>query len=333
MRVLFIDVVTYKPYDPNVLALEPLGGTEGSVIRVAEGLAKAGIEVQVSQHIRKEAAMFRANYTPFGQGKDFKPTHVVVLRAPDALREAKRQFPNAKLYLWLHDIVAGDAWSAGYQSIIDTQTIPILVSDWHRHNFYDTMQSVRFSGAIPSRRIYNPIDNDLLPDSTPVDTNKLVFFSSPHKGLERTLEVFKQFKNFSELKEMKLYVANPGYFKDKDTSESPNVINLGPLRRDDVIGHVRSALGVFHLNSVYPETMGIVHAECNSVGTPFLSHNLGATPEIADHPAELIDVTDSKKVIERIIDWRLKGRPKVRGQAAFRTSRIVKEWIELFEVS
>lgn len=342
MRILFVDPCCPKPYDPRVLATEPLGGTEGTVVRIAEALGQR-CQVYVKQHNRAKlwipnAATYVDNpstcYLPFGDGYpgDKKsPTHVIVLRAPMALYQARKQFPHAKLYLWCHDIFSGPMWAEGFQALVDTQTVPIVVSDWHKSQMYDAMRQFRCAHlSIPARRIYNPIDDDLSLDATKHDVNKLVFFSSPHKGLDHTLKVFEQFQNFDDLKDVKLYIANPGYFADH-TTEQKNVINLGSLPHSEVITHVRSALCVFHLNNVFPETFGLVHAEGNAVGTPFLSSRLGATHELADHPGELIDVQDPKAVIERIRQWR-GGRPKVRANPAFRLAKIVKEWMELLSV-
>lgn len=331
MKVLFVDAVCNKPYDLNVLNTEPLGGTEATVVRIAEGLASQGVTVRVTQHCRTERSRQGAEYTPFKDNDDFKPTHIVVLRAPLMLRTAAKQYPNAKLYLWLHDLFDTKGWSEGAQAIVDTQAIPILVSDFHKTGFHQMLQAIGFQGSIPSRRIYNPIEDDLRPDETQVDKDKLVFFSSPHKGLKHTLSVFDNFKNFDDLKNMKLCVANPGYFPDYDMKGLRNVENLGPLPHSAVLQHVRSALAVFHLNPDYPETFGLVHAECNAVGTPFLSSRIGATQEIADHPSEMIDVRDNKAVIERIRFWRNVDRPRVRGRAMIRLPKIIREWKEVFE--
>lgn len=333
MRILFVDNVCPKPYDPHVLATESLGGTEGTVVRVAEGLNARGGNVIVKQHCRSGNYVSDNGtaYLPFGEHSDYKPTHVIVLRAPMALYQARKQFPNAKLYLWCHDLFGGAGWAEGFKAIVDTQTVPIVVSEFHKTNMYDTMRSLKLEYAIPCRRIYNPIADDLVPDGTPVDVNKLVFFSSPHKGLEHTLRVFEQFQNFDDLKDIKLYVANPGYFANHDTGAMRNVVNLGALSNREVVDQVRSALCVLHLNMVFPETFGIVHAEANAVGTPFLSSRSGAVPETADHPGELIDVADAKAVIERVRQWR-QGRPKVRGNPNFRLKNVVRDWVELLKL-
>jgi glycosyltransferase involved in cell wall biosynthesis len=327
MQILFVDPCTPKPYDTRVLEQEALGGTEATVTRLAESLASRGHIVKVAQHCRSEVSNTGSVlYAPFGHPDGFRPTHVIVLRAPAALRVAKKQFPSAKLYIWCHDIFGGPVWTDGFPALVETQTVPVVVSDWHKSQMYEAMRAINFRGVIPARRIYNPIADNLAPDDTPVDKSKLVFFSSPHKGLERTLQVFERFVDFPELADMKLYIANPGYFKDAETGGLRNVVNLGAVPHSEVIRHVRSSLAVFHLNNVFPETFGLVHAEANAVGTPFLSSRVGATPEVTDHPGELIDVSDTKAVIDRICAWRKYGRPKVRGSPNFKLSRITTEW-------
>jgi glycosyltransferase involved in cell wall biosynthesis len=333
MKILIVDPVGSKPYDNYTLIAEPLGGSEATVVRLANAFAAKGHNVRVTQHNRTDSVTKQGvEYTPFGKNEDFKATHVIVQRAPLVLYTARKQYPNAKLYLHCHDLFGGEAWFKGFQAMVDTQTIPIVVSDFHKTQMYDVMRSLKFEGSIPCRRIYNPIDEDLRPDNMKVDPNKLLFFSSPHKGLEHTLKVFKQFKNFDELKGMKLYVANPGYFKDYELDGIDSVVNLGPLPHPNLIKELRSSFAALHLNSVFPETMGIANAEANAVGTPFLSSKLGATPECADHPAELIDVNDEKAVIDRMIQWVRLGRPKVRGTPHFRMQRIMREWVELLNL-
>lgn len=330
MRILFVDCTAPKPYDPHVLETEPLGGTEATVVRVAEALGRLGHDVVVKQHCRKEQY---SRYLPFGHDQKWQPTHVIVLRAPMALYQARKQFPNAKLYLWCHDVFAGPGWDKGFQALVDTQAVPILVSEWHKAQMYDAMMQVQFQGQIPSRRIYNPIADDLQPDqNVVVDDQKMVFFSSPHKGLEHTLKVFERFQDFEELRDVKLYIANPGYYADHKTGGLRNVVNLGALSHAQVIAQVRSALCVLHLNAVFPETFGLVYAEANAVGTPFITSRMGAVPEVTDHPQELIDVKDTKAVIDRLIAWKRDGRPKVRGNPAFRLSRVLRDWLDLLRL-
>jgi glycosyltransferase involved in cell wall biosynthesis len=329
MNILFVDPTCYKPYDATSLDTEPLGGTEATVIRIAESLASRGHTVRVAQHNRTVITKQGAEYCGFGQNLDFKPNHIVVLRAPLVLDTARKQYPSAKLYFWAHDIFGGEGWGKGCEAILRTGATVLVVSKWHESNFLECAHAVGSPGPFAIKVLANPISDDLKPDATPVDNNKMVFFSSPHKGLEHTLNVFDQFKNFKELQDVILYIANPGYFPDSLRTDRRNCVWLGPLSHRDVLAHVRSSLCVLHLNSVYPETFGLVHAESNAVGTPFLNHKLGAVPETADHHHEMIDVKDQKAVIERLIQWRTIDRPRVRANPNFRLTAITKKWLEV----
>ena len=57
--------------------------------------------------------------------------------------------------------------------------------------------------------VYNPVDDSLVPDGTPVDERKLVFFSSPNKGLDFALDAFAALKD--HMPDLRLVVGNPGY--------------------------------------------------------------------------------------------------------------------------
>jgi len=257
-----------------------------------------------------------------------QPKDVITLRIPQVALRAKRDYPNARHYLWLHDL-ADQNLAQTAQDLVDARITLIVVSEFHKLNVLDVItRNVQIKGKIDIRVIYNPITDGLCKDSTPVKANKLVFFSSPHKGLEHTLKVFECFQYHAEIKDSKLYIANPGYFTSS-TPLPPGVVNLGVLPHKDVVQHVRESLCVLHLNHVFPETFGLVYAEANAVGTPFITHPFGAASEVSDHPAQLLDVRDPKRVIDRVIAWRSGARPKVLPNEEFYMKNVRKKWLAI----
>ena len=128
---------------------------------------------------------------------------------------------------------------------------------------------------------------------------------------------------------MRLFVANPGYIRALETAALTNVVSLGSLAQHELMRHVRESLCAFHYNLAYPETFGLVHAECHAVGTPFLSSALGANTELMEHPEECMDLHDVPAVLDRVADWRRGNRPRVRGRAELRTSAVVAQWLTL----
>lgn len=325
--ILFLDECCNKIYDPHVLATEALGGTEATVVRIAEGLAKTGLfEVYVEQHCRSEdRSDFHARYVPPDRVHD--PDYVISLRLPQTLGKAKVRFPKAKHYLWNHDLMGPD-FSRDLIALSGFEAI--AVSNFHKTQMQEQLKPMGYSidRHFPIRVLYNPIDDDLQPDDTPVDRNKLVFFSSPHKGLEYTLEVFKNLRSFNS--EFCLYVANPGYYPDAGGNLC-GLRNLGALRHESIIGHVRSSLCVFYPNTVFPETFGLVFAEADAVGTPVITHNMGAASEVLFHPYEYLDCRNPKAVIERVMSWYNGDRPRVKARKEFWLSSVIKNWIRMLQ--
>lgn len=333
MRILFIDPVCNKPYDSNELQRSPLGGTEATVIRLAEALAlQPAIEhVDVMQHNRNSVSGTNPRFLGSNDKLAGIPTHIVLLRSPFLLESLREQFPLSNLYFWAHDEFLWPGWQQFFRIFLKTATTPICVSRWHEQQMH-TYAAELDCPAFPSHFIYNPIDDDLAPNATPVEPDKLIFFSSPHKGLELTLNIFQALLQYPELANLRLFVSNPGYHDDYDT-QSRSVVNLGKLPHHAAMQHVRSSFAALHLNTVCPETFGLVHAEANAVGTPFLNAPLGAGPEICPCHEQFVQADNPEAVAERLIQWRRHGRPQVRVNSAFRRSAVAAVWQDMFSTT
>ena len=249
----------------------------------------------------------------------YKPNAVVVLRKPEALLFAREKFPEARLYLWLHDLVDEDYAVEILCACKQTNAFIITVSDFHKDHVAQAIQH-----KSTPLRIYNPVDDGLIPDETPVNKNKLVFFSSPHKGLVDTLQYHQAMRTLIST-DIELYVSNPGYL-DTNKPSIDGVHWLGALPHHEAIKHVREALCVFYINQVFPETFGLVLAEANAVGTPVLTPNIGAASEILYHPAEILTGLD--KIEPTLRSWYDGNRPIVRGKSEYRLSNVIKSWIK-----
>lgn len=323
MNVLFIDYATPRPYTASDLS--GCGGTEATVTRVAEALVRLGHDVSVEQRGReKDEGIYVGRYS--GQ-----PDVVIVLRMPALLPEIRSRFYKARLYLWAHDWANGE-WASLFPSLVRARTQVVCVSQTHKMQMQMVMAPVGDLTKLPIHFIYPPISDNLTIDDTPVDKNKLVFFSSPHKGLKETLSVFKLLKD-GFLPDVKLYVSNPGYYKSLETHQD-GVVNLGSLSHEDVMSHVRSALCFFYINYVFPETFGLVYAEANAVGTPVIAHRFGAAHEVLSARSQVVDARDNKQIIDRVLSWHQDGgRPKVQVAEKYRLKNVVAEWGRLLHGS
>jgi glycosyltransferase involved in cell wall biosynthesis len=345
--LLFFDPLCPRPYGDASLRVGGLAGTEASTVRIA-----AALDAWVAQHNRTEV---EGRYRPPSAVAHVR--HVVVLRDPRALKAAARLFPGARLTLWVHDRIepgsSRSRWfAAAAAELRALQPDIVCVSDWQRERVAATVLKLKGCERIAVRRIYNPVDDVIVPDATPFDPDRLVFLSSPNKGLPFALDAFRALRR--RFPQLRLAVANPGY-KSFAATGLAGVEWLGSLPHARVLAEARTALCTFSPNFVIPETFGLVFAESHAVGTPVLAHDCGAAREVLVDPAQLLPVTLGLRAyeaplhrlepgwraaaalaadrlglfdryVERIARWRDGGRPRVGPDPRFRLSVIAAEW-------
>jgi glycosyltransferase involved in cell wall biosynthesis len=345
--VLFYDPLCPRPYREASLRESGLAGTEASTVRIAEAL-----DAWVVQHNRTQQ---QGRYRPPGALREVQ--QVVVLRDPRALQGAARLFPGARLHLWVHDRIEPGSSRARWFTNAAAQLRLlqpgiICVSEYQRARVAATVARIPGCERLAVRRIYNPVDDCVVPDGTAIDPRKLVFFSSPNKGLRFTLDAFRAVRR--RMPDLRLCVGNPGY-KSLASGSIPGVEWLGSLPHERVLAEVRTALCTFSGNFVIPETFGLVFAESRAVGTPVLAPDCGAAGEVLGDPQQLLPVSPAQRLYEALLhrcpphwrsaparladfgglfdhyaerlgNWRGGARPRVGPDPRFRLSVIAAEW-------
>lgn len=348
--ILFWDPSCVRPYDSQSLLREATGGTEASVVRVADAL-----DAYVIQHNRAEA---EGRYQPPGRIPGI--THVVLVRDARALPSVRELYPHARFHLWVHDQIKpgstrGRRLASMSALLRDMSVRVVCVSDAQRRNVEATLRRMDVGDRVRARTIYNPVDDALVPDGSPIDTNKLVFFSSPNKGLKFTLDAFRAM--WRKMPELRLVIGNPGY-KNDASSGIEGVTWLGPQPQARIHAEVRSALCTFCPNFVIPETFGLVFAESMALGTPVLTHDCGAASEVIGDPEQVLTVTRWHRAyerafggmssrsrsgpawmaaqlglfdahFERIRAWRSGARPHTGPDPRFRIATVAEQWRNL----
>lgn len=328
--ILFYDPCSPKGYDHKSLQNESLGGTEGTVIRIAEKLAEKHTVVVAERMKTTFTTSKNVQYIPFSPFLLNMSWHaVIVLRNLDTVLQVRDALPNTPVWLWAHDLV--DTRFLPYIYNLKKKNIGIIaVSKFLKKQLGDLRLMDPLIPELPLIKIiYNPIDDNLNPDSTPVNKDKLLFPSSSYKGLDNTIRVFKMLRE--KHPDFELVVTNPSYHKTK-MALSDGVHYLGSQTHARNIQEMRSSLAVFQMNHEVPETFGLVFAEANAVGTPCLAHPFGAAPEVLTNPDQLVNTYDREAVIQKTLDWRFKERPKVDIPDKFRLSTVIQEWENLLQI-
>jgi glycosyltransferase involved in cell wall biosynthesis len=346
-NALFFDPSCQQPYDSRTLQQQAMGGTEATVVRIADAL-----EALVAQHNRTED--YGRYRTP---ARMPEITSVVINRDSRALPRVRDLYPNARFFLWLHDQLKPGSrragWLASTADLLREMKVTIVcVSDSQRRDVEASLRTMRLEGVVRTHTIYNPIDDGLAPDGSMFDRDKLVFFSSPNKGLKFTLDAFRALRR--QMPQLRLVVGNPGY-KVRKSAVIDGVEYLGPQPQARIHEEVRTALCTFFPNFVIPETFGLVFAESNALGTPVLTHDCGAAAEVLGDRSQVLPVTAAHRAYETVLthfstgwragparvaaslglfdpyarqiqQWRSGARPKVGPDARFRLAAVAERW-------
>lgn len=329
--ILFLDNYCIQPYDLDIYKNSSVAGTSCSIIRVAEKLSEK-IPVVIGQH--KKSDITRSQnviYGPFKSEYAKQKWHaVVILRNPKLALDVRETLSDVPMWLWMHDPI--DYKMLPFLEPLAKKNIHLVfVSKYHQKMFTDL--PMLYDPLIPqmphSEVVYNPIEDELHPDSTPINKNKLVFASSPHKGLRYTLESFKELKK--QYPQFELYVSNPGYMAFPE-NVIPGVTYLGGIPYEQNIQHLRSALCLYYPNHAFPETFGLVFTDANAVGTPVITHPLGPAVEVLNDDRQLVNTHDVQALIDRVVSWHEGNRPQVSVNTEFRISQVAKRWEQLLEI-
>lgn len=350
--VVFFDPSCQCPYDSHTLQVQATGGTEASVTRIADALGAL-----VMQHNRTEAS---GRYLP---PEPMSGVHAVVLnRESRALPTVRRLYPGARVYLWVHDRLnpgskRGRRLASTAHWLLEMQVTIVCVSDTQRRGVDALLRSIGIDGAVRTVTIYNPVDDDMAPDGSPIDERKLVFFSTPNKGLNFALDAFRVMRD--RMPDLRLLVGNPGY-RIAPLREIEGVSYLGAQPQHRIHAEVRTALCTFFPNFVLPETFGLVFAESKALGTPVLTHDCGAAAEIIGDPQQLLSVRQAHRVYEyllrkaplswrrgpallagrlrlfdsyteRVAAWRSGSRPRTGPDRRFHLSVVARQWRSMLD--
>lgn len=342
MKIAFVDAKCPSPYDSEILLNRGLGGTEATVIRIAQALSQRH-DVTVLQHNRTDPRVESPSlrFLPIGSLDSAvrDAEHVVFIQAARHrhLRQVAR-LSSARLWVWLHNYLKQEVRFAARQHLFHRLGI-ICVSRTHAQHTARYLRSLPAYWASFGRLArggvlyhYNPIDDNLTA-TAPVqkDPHKLVFFSSPHKGLEQVVDAFRSVHALDP--RLKLYVADPGYIKDFDAAllDAPGIVKLGTLPQRVVWEHIREALCVFYPQRKRPETFGLVYAEANAAGTPVLAHDFGAAREILAPNNPPLDAADTGQVIKTLMKWVEGGAPIVGPAPEFSLDAVADQWDRFFQ--
>jgi glycosyltransferase involved in cell wall biosynthesis len=338
LKIAIVDGFCPRPYEGQTWENEAMGGTELTAARVAEALA-ADHDLVVLQHCREQVTCSPrgVRYEPGGQWRKLAAQrHFDVVIIINSLKLLalwhKHASAQTRFILWRHNFT-GATHKYAANLLADTNAQMICVSHSHRRH---TLAVLGITEDLASSArigvIYNPVVTDQREHGpsaqTVVDTNQLLFASSPHKGLEQVLDNFTKLRQ--RIPQLSLLVCNPGYL-ERPLPIYDGVHYTGKLRPAQVHAQMRRSLCLFNAQSTFAETFGLVFAESHSMGTPVVAQRgLGAVDEVVgEEYGQVLNVNDAQAVYELIASWRDGQRPKLAKNPAFDLDAVKVQWLKL----
>ena len=331
-KILIIDSVATAAYDGMTLKTQGLGGTEASVIRVAEALA-AVYKVFVAQTAREQIGLYKGVvYLPFDYkniGSAPDADVIINVRALKILPKLRRLFSKADIYLWMH-CNPGKRLKRMADICVQTRTTIVAVSNYHRRVLAEYCRRYQCGSRLPPIvRIYNPV----VVHNTPHikrQPYKLVNFSSPHKGLGEVLRYFQYCRQ--QRPELQLFIANPGYLAWDIDGDKDGITHLGSLPQRELHRHVQESGCLFYPQTSFAETFGLVYAEAQALGTPVLCSDIGSAREIVGREGgRVLSETNERSVFAVLESWLDVAMPSAKENPDFSTAQVCLAWRSLIE--
>jgi len=330
--IYFIDPTCPKAFVYDDLVTKAIAGTEAATLRIAQSLSNLGFRVRIFQNSREKSTTdtYGIEYKPLCElSSDDRPSHVVLIRKRRWLSKIDSLFPDAKKFFWLHEFVHRSMLLSrlrlrNWTVLAVSQTQATQIKNVSSNSLLDSV-----IGKLLIKTVYNSVCMDEFDPKIlrqPPDSElKLVFFSSPHKGLDQVLRVFAHIKK--KLSNAKLYIANPGYLDSKHTLPD-GVVSLGALSKGELYAHIASAFCVFYPQSSFAETFGLIYVEANALGTPVLCADIGAAREILSNPdTQIVTPPTEIAFLKRLESWIKNGRPQFKARS-FSIDEITQTWLD-----
>ena len=228
----------------------------------------------------------------------------------------RRFHPDIAISLWLH-LQPGRHNRHMGRALAKAGIDVICVSQSHARQ----LKAFLSDGPLPRiSHIRNPIPDDLTPDDTPRDLNRLLLSCPPQKRLAQVLQQFAALRE--RMPDLTLEVADAGDLTCHIGPVPKGVWLRGSLPHDRLVARMRRVLCLF-----FPQTsLGLLIAEANAVGTPvLLQRGLGASAGMVNGPHRLTRAMTLDRLESRIRSWQA-DFPQIQAHPDVRLSSVAQKW-------
>jgi glycosyltransferase involved in cell wall biosynthesis/2-polyprenyl-3-methyl-5-hydroxy-6-metoxy-1,4-benzoquinol methylase len=267
-----------------------VGGAEGAIISLAKSLAKA-FNVIVFCYCPEPGLYDGVKYLDIGDTdfmRKFTTDLLIVVRNTRVIPDLKKAFNIDKLCLWTHDIPESPVYRDLPEAMQHIDKI-IVLSDWQKNAIIKQFQNINFKDDIWFKT-RNGVNTEYYQDTVQRNPFKMIYSSTPFRGLDVLLEVFPLIKNFVPQAELHIFSSMKVYGDNTPEAEEwkalydkashmEGVTYHGTVTRKELAKEMKSSAVLAYPNH-YPETFCITAIEAVTSGTPIVTSNLAALSEV-----------------------------------------------------
>lgn len=274
-----------------------IGGTEIVALKLAETLAKWGVETFFGGQLKPNWPNSIINNVEWLNLVDCGSKHFDMVIAASYLHfidtiDAKHKF------LWMHNTDWYDWFNGNHvygQDYINRWDLTgiIALTNWHKNQIINDWKIEQ-----PVHVIGNAIDRTTFKSETYKRPNSFIYSSAPERGLYRLLEMWPQIK--AELPTATLDVFTPGYAAPLVNKWPDGVTFRGTATQDEL--HEWQAKSEYWLHPTnYKETYCITALEAQMTGAIPITTDLAALHEIVDKRGILLPIGETNQGFINII--------------------------------
>lgn len=313
--IAFFQPGSIEPWNPDVLASSGLGGTETCVIKLAEAFARNGWRTVIFGSPGDWANTIGPEGIEWYEAGAFHPdepfTAFVALRDP-TIFEANVKAQNK--FLWLHDVTMGPVrFSDDGRDLFAEVDGIVCVSEFQAQVTVDAYMEYQGDMA-PPVVIPNSFEREMwmrTGDEGKRDPKKMIYASSPDRGLTRLLELWPDIEQRVPGATLDIFygweaidkIIESGHpagirlahFKERTERQLTKLLDEGyeilwhGRQPQSVLASHMKVAGVMPYPANFLETFGLVHAQAITAGMIPVVPNLGSLPQImGDNLADFI---------------------------------------------
>jgi len=344
----------FTPFEGDALETKPLGGSEAAIIHMMRELALLGHEPTVICKCEKPGKFSGVNFVNLSRARDILEGQGADIFISQTSLDVFQFNIKAKLKVfWTggnHDVrVIQPMADKKIQNNIDYF---FFVSAWQAEGFNSKFGIDRAKIFI-TRNGFDPL---LFKDGVKKEKYRMIYFSSPSRGLDVLLDMFPKIRKRFKDAELHIYSdyefygqkrgegarEHPEIFKKID---QPGVRSFGNVKREEMAREVQKAY-IMAYPTAFRETSCMAAIEAQAAGTvPVTSKLAGLTETVLDSKTGVLVGGNSHslfykwKFVNKVIElfenedkWRaLSEAGKSRMKEDFTWSKIAHEWDQFFK--